>query len=198
MKKTRLLVLVLVVSIMLVGAGYAYWTETLTINNTVRTGYLDVKFLGDPDLELKDDGYFVDNQYYNQVWTAKVREGTNGNIIDITIDGFYPGAIANVSFTVKNDGTVPVIIDDVESSISGNKDFIENALWFGINENEAFNDINTFLGSLPNKWDNIIIYPGNTRSYTFTIRMPGDLIEGDDYENSSAGFSLQPIFKQVN
>jgi len=98
---------------MLVGAGYAYWTETLTINNTVRTGYLDVKFLGDPDLELKDDGYFVDNQYYNQVWTAKVREGTNGNIIDITIDGFYPGAIANVSFTVKNDGTVPVIIDDV-------------------------------------------------------------------------------------
>ena len=198
MKKTRFLVLVLVVSIMLVGAGYAYWTETLTINNTVSTGKLDVKFAGDPDVTLKDDAWFLTDQIFGIDFTAKVRDNTNGNIMDIIITNFYPGAIANVSFTVQNDGTVPVMIDKVNGIIpDGTKNFIENALWFGVNEYDAYNDIHTFIGNLPNNWNNIVIYPGRSQTYTFTIRMP-ETITGDSFENSSGSFSLQLDYIQVN
>ena len=52
-EKTRFLVLSLAVAIMLMGAGYAYWTETLTISNTVTTGALELDFLLKKIMNLK-------------------------------------------------------------------------------------------------------------------------------------------------
>ena len=45
MKSRKMIIAVITISIMLLGTGYAYWTETLTIDNTVSTGYLDVRFI---------------------------------------------------------------------------------------------------------------------------------------------------------
>lgn len=45
MKKRRFIAGVLVLSMLLMGTGYAYWTDKLTINTTVDTGKLDVQFL---------------------------------------------------------------------------------------------------------------------------------------------------------
>jgi len=61
MKKTRFLVLVLVVSIMLIGAGYAYWNETLKINTYFKAGNLDVNFKW-YDISVADDGYGSGNK----------------------------------------------------------------------------------------------------------------------------------------
>ena len=45
MRKPKFLALALVVAIMLMGAGYAQWTDVLTIENTVTTGDMNVEFV---------------------------------------------------------------------------------------------------------------------------------------------------------
>lgn len=98
MKKTRFLVLALAVAIMLMGAGYAYWTETLTIENIVTTGKLDFTFqnasLGDTDTYMdRQDSY------------CRVKQGDD-NTIEIRLADMYPGAEADLSFELKNSGTM--------------------------------------------------------------------------------------------
>ena len=45
MGKTKVIALVLLVSIILMGVGYAWWSETVTIPATVTTGELLVEFV---------------------------------------------------------------------------------------------------------------------------------------------------------
>ncbi|HHZ16649.1 MAG TPA: signal peptide protein, partial [Clostridia bacterium] len=45
MKKARLLIAVLVCSVMMLGIGYAWWNDTLTVSGTVETGKFDVNFI---------------------------------------------------------------------------------------------------------------------------------------------------------
>ncbi|MGI6533706.1 MAG: SipW-dependent-type signal peptide-containing protein [Peptococcia bacterium] len=44
MKKSRLLIAVLVCAVMMMGVGYAWWNDVLTVNGTVATGTFDVDF----------------------------------------------------------------------------------------------------------------------------------------------------------
>ncbi|PHV70458.1 hypothetical protein CS063_10235 [Sporanaerobium hydrogeniformans] len=50
MRKSKLMIGVLVVSIALLGTGYAYWTDQLTLNSTVETGKLNVIYTAAPTL----------------------------------------------------------------------------------------------------------------------------------------------------
>lgn len=112
MKKTRFLALTLVAVIMLTGAGYAWWTDTLVVNTKVDTGYLDVdftkvetpkKFLGlgysDPqDVTINVSGPKALND-----------EGENGDdldLIEFDLIDFYPGAKVRRYITLKNVGTL--------------------------------------------------------------------------------------------
>lgn len=94
MKKSRFLALVLVVAVMMMGAGYAYWTQNLTITNTIKTGVLDVVFT-DPDLEI--DTYMDDDSDID----------LNGNHgLTLSLVDAYPGAEVTVYFTLDNEGTM--------------------------------------------------------------------------------------------
>lgn len=96
MKKSKFLALVLAVAVMLMGAGYAYWTDSIKINNTVKTGNLEVK-LQDGKVDLPEyvegDAVVVPNDTH----TAKV-----------TLDKLYPGATVHVSIPFENVGDIPV------------------------------------------------------------------------------------------
>ncbi len=50
MKKSKFMVGVLVASIALLGTGYAYWTDQLTLKSTVETGRLNVIYTAAPTL----------------------------------------------------------------------------------------------------------------------------------------------------
>jgi hypothetical protein len=73
MKRRRFIAGVLVLSMLLMGTGYAYWTDKLEIKTTAETGKLDVKFL---DSNLY--GYYADENGWSIV---------NGIGNDANLDG---------------------------------------------------------------------------------------------------------------
>lgn len=94
MKKTKYLALVLVVAIMMMGAGYAYWSDTLVINNTITTGELNVAMSG----ESLTDG----NDPYTDVEVT-----LNNNTLTYNVGDLYPGKTINYGVTFTNNGTIP-------------------------------------------------------------------------------------------
>lgn len=125
MRKTRLLSLVLIVSIMLMGAGYAYWTQDLAITSTVSTGDLDVRFYpvgvlqsGDYDgrVTLPDSilNFFRNPQNYNGTPFMEVGVNrTNNTTLKVSFHDLYPGAGGYASFIIVNEGTVPAMLNEV-------------------------------------------------------------------------------------
>lgn len=100
MKKTRFLVLVLAVAVMLVGAAYAYWTQDLTINTTVNTGELEVIFQ-EPANVTEEDDYQI-----NADCTP------DGYSMEVTFNDVYPGVRNNFYFDMVNTGTLGAYVDD--------------------------------------------------------------------------------------
>lgn len=118
MKKARFLIFVLAAAIMLLGASYAYWQETLTISNTVTTGELDFTFTS-ADIVDVDDYMDVVDESYCEV------SSSNDNNIDIGLYDMYPGAEATVTFTLENSGTMKAKVKDFVVSNFAEKAFFQ-------------------------------------------------------------------------
>lgn len=134
MKKTKLLAVVLVVSIILMGAGYAYWQQDLKINATVDTGYLNVQFapsshvIGDVDgkIQLPKDLWkaitnptdFDGSEYMD----VSVNGSEDNHDVEFTFSEIYPGAGGYVSFKIVNTGTVPAKLTSVTPKILEGED----------------------------------------------------------------------------
>ena len=110
MKKTRFLAMTLVVAIMMMGAGYAYWSQDLTINNTVDTGVLEVNFAEPAAIEEED----LPNQPLADM-------SINGNKATITFIDVFPGVENLWMFNLQNDGTLKAFVRDFE--IANNQKF---------------------------------------------------------------------------
>lgn len=120
MKKTRFIAMVLAVAVMLIGAGYAWWSETVTLNTDVTTGVLDMDIVSFEHEESQD---------------VTVRSA-NGNIgldeddtdsLDVFIENLYPGAYGKAIIGIQNNSTMEVKIparSRVASTVSG--DFFED------------------------------------------------------------------------
>jgi predicted ribosomally synthesized peptide with SipW-like signal peptide len=135
MKKTKVIALVLCAAIMLMGAGYAYWSDTLTINNTVSTGELNVVFDNANGANVTrggDDqsGYIPGTNKGKWYYEAYVKhEGLNGGTITTITDGgktvntvvtnMYPGAYAQYYGTIVNKGTIPAVFNNAAVSFKG-------------------------------------------------------------------------------
>lgn len=116
MKKIGLIALTLVLSLGLMGAGFAYWTETLTINSSVATGTFDPYFenavgsdnespppdVGDCTADIDDDDPLS---------------------MTVTITTGYPCYTGYVDFDIVNGGTVPAKIKSMTIGITGNAVF---------------------------------------------------------------------------
>jgi predicted ribosomally synthesized peptide with SipW-like signal peptide len=105
MKKTKVIALVLCAAIMLMGAGYAYWSDTLTINNTVATGEFKVEF--------------IDDQFYPKIFGASGETYTTKTIVQndaktttVEIGNMYPGRNIRYELKIQNNGTVPAVFDN--------------------------------------------------------------------------------------
>ncbi|MGI6227143.1 MAG: hypothetical protein ACOYJ1_12905 [Peptococcales bacterium] len=117
MKKSRFLVLALAVAVMLMGAGYAAWTDQLNINTEVKTGHLDVHFVDrGEEVELSLAPYVTGDVSYAQ-------DGTGDNdwdIANIKLENMYPGAKATVMLKMQNNSTIPVEMKAIQNTYSAN------------------------------------------------------------------------------
>lgn len=120
MKKIRILALALVVAAMMMGVGYAQWTDTMVINNTVQTGELNVKF---------DEGTFYGIKYPDACAAQYAKASAqidekDPHTMTVNLNGLYPDSW--VAFKVKgiNAGTIPAKLDNIDVQFSGAKELL--------------------------------------------------------------------------
>ena len=223
MKKHKILIVALAMAVMCTGAGYAYWTQSLTINNTVNTGNMDVGFVCYGD-DAWDDGWISGN--HSDLVTLGLTRTTNKQQLDFTVGNFYPGAGASLDFVVQNTGTVAAKITNIAGSITENPALCD-ALDYTFNEvvvydflgvpvykeiiNVNADNVSALASGLTNALDDIIIQPNHTlvlkangllgsgqvAAPGYEILMPST-ITGNDFESQTAKFSLGLNFTQVN
>jgi len=87
MKRRRFIAGILVLSMLLMGTGYAYWTDKLDIKTTVSTGELKVKFL---DLALYGQYDYTDDE---TGWS--IIDGVTEVVDNPTTTNYYFGGGAN-------------------------------------------------------------------------------------------------------
>lgn len=131
-KNKKLIALVMVLAMAFCGIAYAAWTDTLYINGTVATGDLDAQWAcaGSPS---DNDGTEYINvggwwwpiyaQNPNDVGdvdssrtfltAAMEQDNDNGlnDLLTITIHNAYPGYVANIPWSIKNTGSIPMKLD---------------------------------------------------------------------------------------
>jgi len=197
MKKTKLIALTMVVAIMLVGAGYAAWTDTLNINTTVNTGRLDLHFVDEEKLVLA-------SHVTGQVGYDQDETGDNDwDIANVTLSNLYPGATADVTLKIQNNSTIPVKMNTIMD--------IRSANWGPNGENFKqigasirFFDSNGVAGvfdnttTYANPWEpshlaNTELPVGGYAKLSFTFTA-SDTID----ENATFTFNPEAIFKQFN
>jgi hypothetical protein len=116
MKRTKVIALVLCAAIMMMGAGYAYWTETITFNATVETGFLDVDCENEDTATFSDvEGTIEDDVVATSSISPKHPDGISTGIANdddpartITFSNLYPDCKAVASFDLINNSTIPV------------------------------------------------------------------------------------------
>lgn len=119
MKKSRVIAFALLVVMMLVGVGYSHWTDKLTINNTVSTGELNVKFV-EPNAVADNEG---GGSYVTPtIAPDPINTGTNVKALELTMHNLYPGVTVTFNGKILNDGTIPAVI----KSITYNSDLTAN------------------------------------------------------------------------
>lgn len=92
MKKTQYLAGIVAVSMMLMGAGYAAWTQSVTVTHQTDLGELKVSFGGSA---AKSEAY---------VNAPVVKQ--EGNTVAVKLGNFYPGAKQGYTITFENTGTI--------------------------------------------------------------------------------------------
>lgn len=196
MKKTKYLALTLVVAIMMMGAGYAYWSETLTIENTVNTGELDVIFV-EPTNVVGEDTY-----------QPNADATPDGHGMIVTYDNIYPGVANEFHFTLDNEGTIGAYVDDfaiTSSDWTSWPNSITDVVLCDGYEVEGQTPVtfgsDTSLATalnLLNDGNGIFVEKDDTVKVTFDLRFDNNADEITLPEDGSFGFVMESNVYQFN
>lgn len=114
MKKSKFLALALAIAVMLMGAGYAAWTDQLNITDTIKTGHLDVHFV---DLEGNSELTLADYETGSVSYTQDGEGGQNDwDTATATINNVYPGGNFTIKYRLFNNSTMPVKLQSLSLS----------------------------------------------------------------------------------
>lgn len=195
MKKIRFITLALVVAVMLMGAGYAYWTQTLTISNTVTTGNLDVDFTAASVSNVS--AYMDDTASGAQV------SPTDNNIINVTLAEMYPGASTTINFTLKNSGTMAAKINGFAVPAFTTKDYFQ-CTGYKVGSKVVNYSTPVTLDALATALtgENARLEPQGTQTYAITLQIVPTATNTQILENlkgsSAIQFSMTAKAKQFN
>jgi len=124
MRKLRFLSLLLLAALLVAGVSYAAWSESIVVNGTVNTGEVDWYINGvlaqldnSPDWTC-DENFENIHQLDKDVGSTTVElvdtdgDGDNDTAV-VTVNNAYPGYYNYLSFMVKNNGTIPLKVEDM-------------------------------------------------------------------------------------
>jgi hypothetical protein len=100
--KATAIPILLIILLGAIGFSYAWWTETLLIDDNVNTGYVNVIFNNDP-------------WEHASVWATSPATASltwvNEHTLQVTFSNLYPGCEFRVLAYIRNMGTIPVKFD---------------------------------------------------------------------------------------
>jgi predicted ribosomally synthesized peptide with SipW-like signal peptide len=198
MKKSRFLALVLVASLSLVGAGYAYWTDTLFVNSTVNTGKFEVEFTK-VSTGLVDHGVKTADNYTNL--NTPIAELTDSNTTTIKIVNLYPGKEVTYEITAANTGTIPVVFDKATVGFVGDTTYLmavlqaKCGLSFG---GPKFGAMDKLQAQINKELDGLRIEPGKTAAIKGAFILPTTVENGDLAEEQDLSVNITVNWKQHN
>jgi len=175
MKKLGLIMLVVVLALGVLGVGYAYWTQNIFVNATVKTGYVQASFTSDQSTPTFADTAVTP---YGVAWyTESIGDvAYTGDTLNITLSNAYPGMTAVIPITLKNTGSIPIGgINGVADSANFNLPTGSTVVLTGSglagelavgDTTSAVITVSVPLGLVP---DNASFVQNNTTSYSFTM-----------------------------
>lgn len=203
MKKSRLIIIVAIVALLVVGGAYAAWTSRTTISVNASSGEMDVAISATAVGKVSEYVAFTKN---NIVVSEDKKAAT------VTIENLYPGAEANATITITNTGTIPVKLSGCTqervSAINTKTNKALSATDAGmllIKYNATANtkggqvkasDSSSAATATLFATANMVIEAGQTVSFDLQILL--DKNASDDTENSLYTFKFTPMFVQAN
>lgn len=210
MRKVKLLIAVLVCSVMMMGVGYAWWQDSITVATTVNTGDLNMEFM-DGSRIIEQSGYITSNFEFGTttVVTGTEREWgkvcgqnhcgpcsrwcygwverdvtediTNNKDLRCTLNNLYPGASVVLRIPVKNAGSIGAYFDKVTiTDVDG--DEIGNLKCELIPEDGYTSEIK----------------PNGTKAFKVRVTVTDRERYNNDSQDSTATFKLNFFWKQFN
>jgi predicted ribosomally synthesized peptide with SipW-like signal peptide len=205
MKKAKFLVLVLVAAITLTGAGYAYWSDDVTIGGTVQTGTLETVFNVD---DTEGDFNFVNdniNSNNADVATGNVSLNTEKDTATIIVGNLYPGVKMTKKLVIDNTGSIPVKLDTLifTPTINSIPDgAIKISADLTVPGSDKLHIINALdpdsINDILERAKNYDIEHDNKVEIDIIIEVPTEVNDTADSENESFGFTVVPRFIQFN
>ncbi|HHZ16648.1 MAG TPA: hypothetical protein GX395_03355 [Clostridia bacterium] len=185
MKKSRLLIAVLVCAVMMMGVGYAWWNDVLTVNGTVQTGTFDVDFVNTSIEKIGSENYLEISVNSEQ-----------DDVINFTVGNLYPGAEFKVTSGFKNNGSIPVKLG--EAKITGiNSDEYANAILVDTNNDGTYETtISQWVANIGSYLDTVKIASNQTRTGTFKFQVDPEL--SNNLQGKSVTFNLTFDWVQFN
>ena len=128
MKRVKFTAISLVLTLALIGTGYAAWSETAAITNTAQTGEMRVEFVQEQTVgnnyQLHDiypniKGNDTNNDTSDNAFTTAFTHGPT--VTTFTMCNMYPGTTIWYEAKIKNLGTIPAVLHNL------NVDFYEGA-----------------------------------------------------------------------
>jgi predicted ribosomally synthesized peptide with SipW-like signal peptide len=99
MKKSRLIIIVAIVALLVVGGAYAAWTSRTTISVNASSGEMDVAISSTAVGKVSE---------YVVFGKGNIAVSEDKKAATVTIANLYPGAEANATIVITNTGTIPV------------------------------------------------------------------------------------------
>ncbi len=192
MKKARFIALVLVAALLLIGAGYAYWSDTLSIKNQVSTGEFKIEFTQGNKIFGASGEKWINK-------TAAIREN-NPNIIDVEISNFYPGRDVRCEFEATNMGDIPVVFKDATVTFRGSER-LKNVMkaQVGINGSVTgtFN-LDLLEQKIEERFRGCTLNPGEKVGLIATFYLPKEVVNADKVELKTLNIELKYNWTQHN
>ena len=102
MKKSKFIIIGVVVALLLVGGAYAAWTSQTELTVNASSGELDVE-ISDVSVDEVSD--------YVEFDSKSIEISEDKKSASVSIENLYPGAVATAIFEITNTGTMPVALD---------------------------------------------------------------------------------------
>jgi hypothetical protein len=209
MKRTRFIMLAVVVALALMGAGYAAWTQMFRLESNVSTGELFIKITEDhevlyenSEVVLDENGEradAADDPGFDVIKTETDGEGDKKTITELTfnLSNMYPGTRISSTISFENLGSIKAV-----ASV-GEVDYPENyVLWDALDITVGTSPIE---GTGQDKFDSFIdaitdiiedLEPEEEAEVDIIFDLPYG--SGDDTENLSLKWTIPFVFEQAN